>query len=532
MTTCMSARAQIRMHHAHRTPRTHACAHSGLFSSYVTNRTALWRTGCPFGEADVPSKAAYDQVAAGGRKASTFDGDLQQGGCTKEGLRSWLDSPALKAVVTAHHTCFDHPKVMSIPLGISPPISRVLLRLLLQDRNETCKSTGIAWLMINFSEWAHRKQIGEVVLRNFPHLSNMYGKDPTGKSGEAFSTQFYYFTQMRCSRFVLCPSGLGWDTYRLWESLSLGAIPIVEDSPGWIRVLDDLPVLIVKNFAEVTPQLLEREYEQIMNNLHKYNFKRLTRQWWLEHVRSLLPRSKDSTIADPPPQDTSVCGPRFARESEGCMQNHQRKPDCCAIDGEGDCADGFEGYQSDDMCWHNGGAAGGGAEVATLFAFRTCCTNASTVSSMPSQDLGSALSDSAPSIIPHTPKDAFSFLGNGPCRDQYGTEPAHWSCQEKDGSLAMKACKLACIGAACSGFQVCEELACAGLCVVFVEGPDREWGKRCTFVPGSAEAVAQISHGERMWKCFKRGDTTMAPLDSPSSALPLVDPNPLIDGIR
>ena len=98
---------------------------------------------------------------------------------------------------------------------------------------------------------------------------NMYGrrKDGTKDKDGALNTQFQYYTQMRCSRFVLCPSGLGWDTYRLWEALSLGAIPIVEDSPGWIRVLDDLPVVIVQTFEDVTPQLLENEYERITKNL-------------------------------------------------------------------------------------------------------------------------------------------------------------------------------------------------------------------------------------------------------------------------
>ena len=217
--------------------------------------------------------------------------------------------------------------------------------------------------MINFSEWGHRKQIAEMVVSKFPHLSNMYGNDQHGSTvfsksdkgktvrirddsvnvdglprdaywggaehadcaGKILSvdpkfkgkvrklmvakscifenprtTSFaasllYYYTQMRCSRFVLCPSGMGWDSYRLWESLSLGAIPIVEDSPGWIRVLDDLPVLIVKNFEEVTPQLLEKEYGRITSNVQKYNFKRLTRQWWIDHIRSLLPPGANTT---------------------------------------------------------------------------------------------------------------------------------------------------------------------------------------------------------------------------------------------
>lgn len=37
-----------------------------------------------------------------------------------------------------------------------------------------------------------------------------------------------HYLQAAQSRFVLCPSGLGFDTYRLWETLLLGAIPIVE----------------------------------------------------------------------------------------------------------------------------------------------------------------------------------------------------------------------------------------------------------------------------------------------------------------
>ena len=49
---------------------------------------------------------------------------------------------------------------------------RVLLRLLLSNREETCKTTRIEWLMINFSEWAHRKQIAEMVLKNIPDLVN------------------------------------------------------------------------------------------------------------------------------------------------------------------------------------------------------------------------------------------------------------------------------------------------------------------------------------------------------------------------
>ena len=55
------------------------------------------------------------------------------------------------------------------------------------------------------------------------------------------------------------------------------------------------------------------------------------------------------------------------------------------------------------------------------------------------------------------------FLGDGPCRDQYGKEPSHWSCQEADAATASETCESACSEATCLGFQVCEDFACAGL---------------------------------------------------------------------
>ena len=133
----------------------------------------------------------------------------------------------------------------------------------------------------------------------------------------------------------------------------------------------------------------------------------------------------------------------------------------------------------------------------------------------------------------------FVYLGNGPCRDQHGTEPAHWNCQESNVTSARDTCESACsdlFDTSCLGFQVCTR-HCTGLCIVFAaDAPDvrmREWTKRCTFMPGSSGAVAQISAGETMWQCFKRSGSSVAtspPLNSHSVLLPF--DNPLVDHIR
>ncbi|GFZ52434.1 hypothetical protein JCM24511_10207 [Saitozyma sp. JCM 24511] len=66
-----------------------------------------------------------------------------------------------------------------------------------------------------------------------------------------------YMNDLRRSRYVLSPPGHGLDYHRTWETLLMGAIPIVEHSP-----MDSLsvhhPVLLVDGPEDVTLELLER----------------------------------------------------------------------------------------------------------------------------------------------------------------------------------------------------------------------------------------------------------------------------------
>ena len=60
-----------------------------------------------------------------------------------------------------------------------------------------------------------------------------------------------HYEETALSKFVLCPSGLGMDSYRIWETIILGSIPIVESNPGFDRFVA-LPVLYVKHLTEHT----------------------------------------------------------------------------------------------------------------------------------------------------------------------------------------------------------------------------------------------------------------------------------------
>jgi hypothetical protein len=87
------------------------------------------------------------------------------------------------------------------------------------------------------------------------------------------------------SQFVFSPPGYGIDCNRHWEALYMGAIPIMLHSTQ-DSMYEDLPVLIVDDYKQVNPQMLERA----MFDIHKksYNFEKLYAPYWEREFLSYL----------------------------------------------------------------------------------------------------------------------------------------------------------------------------------------------------------------------------------------------------
>ena len=96
-------------------------------------------------------------------------------------------------------------------------------------------------------------------------MNTRYGKDRI----EAYSQiphSLMFYEPMKTQRincwknmikykYVISPHGNGLDCHRTWESLALGCIPIIKTSP-LDRMFEGLPVLIVKNWSDITQELL------------------------------------------------------------------------------------------------------------------------------------------------------------------------------------------------------------------------------------------------------------------------------------
>lgn len=214
----------------------------GAFSEFVPNRTVDW----------VRNWTAFF-------------------GTSKDELLRYLGHVNTSAVFTVTHQFIDHPKVFSVPLGLKyPNIPEAFYETSLPNR------TNLLFMAI--SDFGGRPSIAQRITSNFNGTVQNHYRDGTD-----------YFRELRASKFMVCPSGLGWDTYRAWESLVMGTIPVLETygrQDGFYRTFDDLPVLWVDHYDNVTPSLLEEAYPRILRGARSYKFEKLTNWWWVDLINS------------------------------------------------------------------------------------------------------------------------------------------------------------------------------------------------------------------------------------------------------
>lgn len=79
--------------------------------------------------------------------------------------------------------------------------------------------------------------------------------------------------------FIVSPHGNGLDCHRTWEALCLNCIVIVKASP-LDGLYEGLPVLIIKEWSDITEVLLLETMDQYKNKIFKYE--KLTLNYWTD----------------------------------------------------------------------------------------------------------------------------------------------------------------------------------------------------------------------------------------------------------
>lgn len=102
-----------------------------------------------------------------------------------------------------------------------------------------------------------------------------------------------YLTDLGSHRFTLCPRGNGLDCHRTWETLLMGSFPVVKSST-LNPLYEDLPVVIIDDWSQVTEEFLNKKYEEL---LHKeYTWEKLYAPYWFEKITVFKKKIMDGLL--------------------------------------------------------------------------------------------------------------------------------------------------------------------------------------------------------------------------------------------
>jgi hypothetical protein len=137
--------------------------------------------------------------------------------------------------IYAINTTVQHPQLTTIPLGFPDSgLKHVPTIRPSADRHIEIYS--------NFSAGTNVVARAEC-LKAFEGDPRVVRKDPVGR------TQVEYYDDMCHSKFVLCPTGTGLDTHRVYEALACGATPVVLHST-LDHMYAKLPVCILDKWTD------------------------------------------------------------------------------------------------------------------------------------------------------------------------------------------------------------------------------------------------------------------------------------------
>lgn len=175
---------------------------------------------------------------------------------------------------------YPHPKLYPIPIGLANK----------QWSHGNTKTFDFA--IQNYKKLSHERSI--FLYMNFA---------PTDKSRTYVFNLFHdksyctytkpksineYLQDLGNSVFILSPRGNGWDCHRTWEALLMGAYPIVQKS-GLDPMYENLPVVIVNDWADITYEFLIKKYEEFTNK--DFSLEKIYFDFWINKIREITQNS-------------------------------------------------------------------------------------------------------------------------------------------------------------------------------------------------------------------------------------------------
>jgi hypothetical protein len=101
----------------------------------------------------------------------------------------------------------------------------------------------------------------------------------TCKKFNELACYYNYCENMSKYKFVIAPEGNGdGDTQRVWEALYMGCFPVVLKNNVYREYATELPIIQVKDYSEVTYDLLNSYLNR------EYNYEKLYMEYWKKRI--------------------------------------------------------------------------------------------------------------------------------------------------------------------------------------------------------------------------------------------------------
>ena len=227
--------------------------------------------------------------------------------CGKEFyIHTLLANPYIVHVFAQNNEITGNSKVTSIPIGIDfhtiaykgsaggwgekglPSEQELKLSSILKELKPTYLRKKRIYVDFHLSDTMHgefkrylqfgedRKKIFEVLLRTnrIDYSSSFMRRSELWKKKGEYA-------------FSVSPHGNGLDCHRTWEDLALGCIVIVKTSP-LDQLYEGLPVIIVKDWSEITTENLDKWIEQYGDAFANPCYReKLTHAYWFSKIEAV-----------------------------------------------------------------------------------------------------------------------------------------------------------------------------------------------------------------------------------------------------
>lgn len=178
-------------------------------------------------------------------------------------------------------------RVIPIPIGLANQVWPHGQVSILRQVLSSAEKVRDCFIYVNFSVHTN-ESARKPCLDHFLALTTSVVKKPI-----SFQE---YLQDLSHTVFVVSPPGNGQDCHRTWEALLMGCYPIVLSST-LNPLYEELPVVIVSDWSEVTQEFLQKKQEEFRNK--SWNYEKLYAPYWYKQVFTIQDRlRKNPTVME------------------------------------------------------------------------------------------------------------------------------------------------------------------------------------------------------------------------------------------